>query len=292
MRRFVPNAETEFALGTMYVMCQRGDVYSCDMSALKSKASDNNSVFVPKWMKIKTAESFVLNQRSSLIYGFQKLYTIGNHAVLSLTNAKWQDEVRLTHQSSEAAVAFVGDTLYVAGGTFNCKLESYKKDFSGQRTTTHTSMKFGRSCFALVPYDGYLFAIGGKRNTEPTNKHRKRQQPGLNVPPPTPIEVYTIESNTWETLALPGPDIFNVKMYLVHQSRAYIVYGNDTIQVATFDLGSRQWVPGMNAETGIVERCASLTLGFPDFGSCTMGPPLPANTFGSAASFGSGPFGR
>nr|CAB3259744.1 kelch-like protein 20 [Phallusia mammillata] len=294
MRQFVPNAQTELALDTMYVMCQSGDVYSCDMSALKPKAFDNNSIFVPKWVKIKTADYNISKRSLPLIYGFEKLYAIDYEKAWSLRDANWQDEVRLTTKYSKGAVAFVGDTLYVASGTFNCKLESYKKDFSGQRTTQHSSMKYDRSCFALVPYDGYLFAIGCERNTKPTSKNKRRQILGLSVLPsaPAPIEVYTIKSNTWETLTLSGPDILNVKMYLVHQNRAYIVYGDDTIQVATFDLARRQWVTGMNAETGILERCASLTLGFPDFGSCTMGPPLPANTFGSAASFGSGPFGR
>nr|CAB3259465.1 kelch-like protein 12 [Phallusia mammillata] len=140
---------------------------------------------------------------------------------------------------------------------YNCKLESYKTHFGEKRTAELSPMKFGRSHFALVAYEGFLFAIGGYRSSDAFC-----------------IEVYSIQTNTWETLAVTGPDIFNVRMHLVHQTRAYVVHGNDTIQVSTFDLERRQWVSGMNAETRTVERCASLTLGHFDFVSCTMGPPL------------------
>nr|CAB3259352.1 influenza virus NS1A-binding protein homolog A-like [Phallusia mammillata] len=259
MRQFVPNAETEFALGSMYVMCKNGDLYSCDMSALKPKTCDNNSIFIPKWVK-KIGQNNALQQRDSmLIHCFQKLYALGNYALWSVNGARWQSEGQIKTHCSKAAAAIVGDTLYVAGGTNNqFNLVSYLKKWGEVQTTKLTSMKLGRSRFALIPYKDCLFAIGGI---------------GYSIA--THIEVYTIESNTWETLTVKVPDVCSVKMYLVHQNRAYIVHGNDTIQVSTFDLARRQWVTGMNAETGIVERCASLTLGFPDFAFCTMGPPLP-----------------
>nr|CAB3259387.1 kelch-like protein 12 [Phallusia mammillata] len=273
MRQFVPNAETEFALSTMYVMCKKGEVYKSDMSALKPKACDNNSIFVPKWSMIRRVKtegenSLAVCEDLTLIWD-QKLCAIGNRSVWFLTDAKWQKAVQLITKHSKAAVAFFGDALYVAGGMDyrpdnNCRLESYKAFFGGTRIGKLSPMKFDRSHFALIPYKGFLFAIGGYRSGF-----------GLEKQGAFPIEVYTIESNTWQTLTVTGPDISIVEMYLVHQNRAYIVHGTyNTIQVSTFDLARRHWIPGMNAETGIVERCASLTLGFPDFVSCAMGPPL------------------
>nr|CAB3259844.1 kelch-like protein 20 [Phallusia mammillata] len=270
MKNFVRSTKTDFTLGTMYVLCSENSsyfkVYECDMSSLKPQSFDEEKVFVPKWSCF--AKGHFSIQKPALTVFNATLNIVDQGTLKSYAGGGWRKILDKNEDGSflgfgglegfgdfsNPVVACYDDIIYVAGGNFKPRqLKKYEKGDVSNKWKSLATMPNKRESFALVPYKGLLFAIGGQTNWAAHS-----------------VDVCSIRDNLWSTTPTKCPVISNIKMTIVHDDIVYIVYGLNETHVATFDLAQRKWIPGKSAETALVERCASLTLGIPDFRACVM----------------------